>query len=129
MSILFFFLNDPPPPKSSPFPHPAVSPFPPPPPPPAHPPRLAPRRDQAQLGPPVADPDQRRPAARGVGAAAHVVRAQAGLVAPEDHAPGPLGPRHDGRVVPPQPAPHRRRVLDRQSVVQGKSVDLGGRRI
>src|SRR3712207_8525656 len=31
--------------------------------------------------------------------------------APEDHAPGLPGSRDDGRVVPPEPAPHRRRVL------------------
>ena len=51
-----------------------------------------------------------RPRGR-IAAAAHVVRAQAGLVTPEDHAAFCLGPRRDRRVLPPQPAPHRGRVL------------------
>src|SRR4051812_11679585 len=53
-----------------------------------HPTQLAPighRRDQADIGPPVVGPDHRGLAAWGVAPAAHVVRAQAALVAPEDH--------------------------------------------
>src|SRR3954467_11952525 len=59
----------------------------------------------------VANPNHRCPAARGIATAAHVIRAQSGLVTPEDHPPSLPGPRHNGRVAPPQPAPHRRWVL------------------
>src|SRR3954452_13967829 len=51
------------------------------------------RRDQAQAGSLVTDPTQRCPATRRVAAAAHVVRAQSGLVAPEDDGTGLPGPR------------------------------------
>src|SRR3954454_12327795 len=47
----------------------------------------------------------------GVAPAAHVVRAQAALVAPEDHSLLRLGPRRDRRVLPAQPAPYCGRVL------------------
>src|SRR5215212_5948244 len=58
------------------------------------------------------DPDRGRPAPGRVAEAAHVVRAQPGLVAPEDDPAFGLGPRQDHRVVPPEPAPHHRyRVL------------------
>src|SRR4051812_32483157 len=68
-------------------------------------------RDQAEAGPLVVDPHLRRAAPGRVAAAAHVVRAQAGLIPPEDRAALGLGPRRNGRVVAPQPAPHRGRVL------------------
>src|SRR4029453_10905705 len=69
------------------------------------------RRDQAQLDPRLADPHHRGPAPRSVGAAAHVIHAQAGLVTPDHEAAGLLGALHDLWVVPPQPAPYRHRVL------------------
>src|SRR3954452_3064926 len=69
------------------------------------------RRDQAQLDPGLADPHHRGPAPRSVGAAAHVIRAQAGFITPDHDAAGLLGARHDLWVVPPQPAPYRHRVL------------------
>ena len=59
----------------------------------------------------MAGAHDRRPAAWGEAAAAHIVGAQAGLVPPEDRALLPSGLRHDGRIVLPQPAPHGLRRL------------------
>src|SRR3954467_6701220 len=69
------------------------------------------RRDQAHIGPPVVGANHRGLTAWGVAPAAHVVRAQAALVAPEDHSLLRLGPRRDRRVLPAQPAPYCGRVL------------------
>src|SRR3954465_14218732 len=79
-----------------------------------HPTQLAPvghRRDQADISPPVVGANHRGLTAWGVAPAAHVVRAQAALVAPEDHSLLRLGPRRDRRVLPAQPAPYCGRVL------------------
>src|SRR5215210_1766625 len=72
---------------------------------------VAHRRDQADIGPPVVGANHRGLTAWGVAPAAHVVRAQAALVAPEDHSLLRLGPRRDRRVLPAQPAPYCGRVL------------------
>src|SRR3954470_2270855 len=79
-----------------------------------HPAHLAPvghRRDQSDIGPPMVGANHRGLAAWGVAPTAHVVRAQAALVAPEDHSLLRLGPRCDRRVLPAQSAPYCGRVL------------------
>src|SRR4051812_16699201 len=60
-------------------------------------------RPVAQSGPPAADPGQRRPASQHVGAAAQVVRAQAGFIAAEDDPAYLLGARDDLRIVDSPP--------------------------
>ena len=75
---------------------------------------VAHRRDQADIGPPVVGPDHRGLAARGVAPAAHVVRAQAALVAPEDHSASPPWPAPRSPGTPaaasavPRPGPAHR---------------------
>src|ERR1700748_1272749 len=50
-------------------------------------------------------------AGRRIGTPAHVIGAQPGLVAPEDHAPRPPRLRHDRRILMAQPVPSCAGVL------------------